>query len=249
MELKKMTLIEHFEELRKMLIRCFAAVAICAVPCGIFWRYLFHWIAVWPLRFCDPVPRLIFTAPADAVSFIFEIALFCGTAAAFPFLAFQVWRFVAPGLYKNEIAAVLPASAASFFCFIAGASFCYFSLPLFLRFLIGIADGLIDPLLRVDEYFSFLLRMCLVFGLAFELPVASFVLTKSGIADYCFLKRSFRRAAAAIFIAGAVLTPTTDALSLMFFCLPLIMLYGISIEVSYLAGKSRRKLWKEESDE
>jgi sec-independent protein translocase protein TatC len=239
---KKMTLTAHFEELRWALIRCFCAVIICAIPCGIFWRNLFEFIAVWPLRLSNPAPQLIFTAPTDAMFFIFEIALTCGTLIASPFLFQQIWRFIALGLYKKEIAAIIPVVAASFFCFLSGIVFCYFFLPIFLRFLIGFAKGLIDPLFSVNEYFSFLIKMCLVFGLAFELPVTAFVLSKIGIIDHRFLKRYFRHAIVIIFIVGAIFTPTIDALSLMVFCLPLIVLYRVSIFTAFLAQRNGRKI-------
>lgn len=236
---KGMTLAAHFEELRWMLIRCFCAVILCAIPCGIYWRKIFGWIAVWPLRLSRPAPQLIFTAPTDAVFFIFEIALTGGIVIASPFLFLQIWRFVSPGLYKKEIAVLIPAVIASVFCFIGGIAFCYFSLPLFLRFLVSFADGLIDPLFRVNEYFGFLLKMCLVFGLSFELPVVMFALSKMGIVDYRFLKSRFRHAIVVIFTAGAILTPTLDAISLLFFCLPLVVLYGVSIFISPFAKKRK----------
>ena len=237
---KRMTLAAHFEELRWTLIRCLCAVILCAVPCGICWRRIFGWIAVWPLRLSNPAPQLIFTAPTDAVFFIFEIALTGGVVIASPFLFLQIWRFVSPGLYKKEIAVLIPAVTASVFCFIGGIAFCYFSLPLFLRFLVGFAEGLMDPLFRVNEYFGFLLKMCLVFGLSFELPVVMFALSKMGIVDHRFLRSHFRHAIVAIFTVGAVLTPTLDALSLLFFSLPLVALYGVSIFISLFTGKRKQ---------
>ena len=229
-------LVAHLEELRWTLIRCFCAVFICAIPCGIFWRNIFDFIAVWPLRLSDPVPQLIFTAPTDAIFFIIKIALICGTVMAAPFIFQQIWSFVAPGLYKKEKAAVLPVVIASTFCFLAGIGFCYFFLPMFLRFLIGFAGGLIDPLFRVNEYFGFLIRMCLIFGLAFELPVVAFVLSRMGVIDHRFLIRYFRHAIVIIFIAAAVLTPTPDAFTQIVFGLPLVVLYGLSIFISYITS-------------
>ena len=234
---KKMSLIAHLEELRWTLIRCICAVIICSIPCGIFWRNIFDFIAIWPLRLSDPVPQLIFTSPPDAIYFIFKIALTGGTILASPFLFQQVWRFVSPGLYRKEKAAILPVVVSSTFCFLAGIAFCYFFLPVFLRFLIGFAGGLIDPLFRVDEYFGFLLRMCFIFGLAFELPVVSFVLSRMGLIDYKFMKRYFRHAIVVIFIAAAILTPTIDVLSQLLFGLPIVVLYGLGIFISYLARK------------
>lgn len=235
-----MTLTEHFIELRRMLLNCLGAVVICAVPCGIFWKDLFEFIAVWPLRLSSPAPQLIFTAPTDAMLFIFEIALVCGALAASPFLFQQIWHFVAPGLYKKEKKVLLPVIVASVICFISGVAFCYFFLPLFLKFLTGIAGGFMRPLFRINEYISFLVKMCLVFGIGFELPVISFVLSRIGVIDYQFLKCNFRHAVVIIFIVGAIITPTLDALSLIFFGLPLTILYGISIIISFLTGRGRK---------
>jgi len=234
---KEMSLFGHLEELRWTLIRCFCAVIICAVPAGIFWRRIFEFIAVWPLSLSDPVPRLIFTAPTDAIFFIFKIALICGTVLASPFLFYQIWRFIASALYRSEKAVIAPVVAASTFCFLAGVAFCYFFLPLFLRFLVGFADGLIEPLFRINEYFGFLVRMCLVFGLVFELPIVSFVLSKMGVLNHQVLIRYFRHAVVATFIAGAVLTPSPDALTQVLLALPLMLFYGLSILISYLVGR------------
>lgn len=229
----------HLEELRWTLIRCFCAVIIFAIPSGIFWRHIFDFIAVWPLHLSDPVPQIIFTAPTDAVFFVFKIALTCGTVLASPFLFYQIWRFAAPGLYKKEKAAILPVVIASTFCFLAGITFCYFFLPMFLRFLIGFAGGLIEPIFRINEYFVFLIRMCLIFGLAFELPVVSFVLSKMKVINHQFLIRYFRHAIVIIFIAAAILTPTPDVLSQVIFALPLLILYGLSIVISYLVRRGK----------
>src|SRR5215469_943797 len=112
MKKKDLPLTGHLEELRWTLIRSFCAVIICAIPCGIFWRRIYEFIAVWPLHLSDPIPQLIFTAPTDAIIFIFKIALICGTILASPFLFLQVWRFIASALYKKEKTAIIPVVAA-----------------------------------------------------------------------------------------------------------------------------------------
>ncbi|MCL2093853.1 MAG: twin-arginine translocase subunit TatC [Treponema sp.] len=226
--------LSHLEELRWTLLRCIIALMVCAIPCGIFWQHIYEYIALWPLHLSDPVPQIIFTAPTDAVYFIIKIALFTGTLLASPFLFFQLWHFAAPGLYQKEKAVLVPVVICSTLCFFAGIAFCYVFLPLFLRFLIGFAGGLMEPLFRVNEYFSFLIRMCLIFGMAFELPVISFVLSRMGLITPAFLIRYLRHAIVIIFIAAAILTPTVDILSQLLFGIPLVLLYGISILVSGL---------------
>ena len=237
-ELPTAPLWAHLEELRWTLIRCIIALILCALPFGIFWREVFGFIALWPLSQSEPVPQLIFTAPADALYFIFKIALSFGSVLASPYLFFELWRFAAPGLYKSEKKTILPVVLASTLCFISGIVFCYFFLPLFLRFLIAFAEGMILPMFRVNEYFGFLMRICLVFGLVFELPVVSYVLSKMGIIDHRFLIRYFRHAMVIIFIAAAVLTPP-DVLSQILLALPLIFFYCLGILVSRFASRPK----------
>ena len=235
---REMSFVSHLEELRWTLIRCAAAVILCAIPCGVFWKRIFEVIAVYPLRLSEPAPRIIYTAPAETVMLSFKIALTCGAVAASPFIFQQVWRFVSPGLYRREKALVLPAALASTFCFAAGIAFCYFLLPLLLKFLTGFAAGEVDPLFKIDEYFDFLIKMCLAFGLAFELPVAAFVLSQVGLIDHRFLIRYFRYAIVAIFIVAAVLTPP-DVLSQTLLALPLLALYALSILIAFLARRKQ----------
>jgi len=231
-----MPLIAHIEELRWTLIRCGCAVIACAVPCGVFWRRIFDLIAVWPLRLSDPAPRIIYTAPAETVMLSFKIALTCGAVLASPLIFQQMWSFVSPGLYKKEKSVILPAALASTFCFLAGIAFCYFMLPLLLKFLTAFAGGQIDPLFKIGEYFDFLIKMSLAFGLAFELPVAAFVLSRMGVIDHRFLIKYFRYAVVAIFVLAAVLTPP-DVLSQTLLALPLLALYALSILISFIARR------------
>jgi sec-independent protein translocase protein TatC len=233
-----MPLVAHIEELRWILIRCGCAVMVCAVPCGIFWRRIFDLIAVYPLRLSDPVPRIIYTAPAETVMLSFKIAMTCGIVLASPFIFQQIWSFISPGLYKKEKAVVFPAALASTFCFLAGIAFCYFLLPLLLKFLTGFASERLDPLFKIDEYFNFLIKMSLAFGLAFELPVVVFVLSWTGVIDHRFLIKYCRYAIVAIFIVAAILTPP-DVLSQTLLALPLLVLYGLSILIAFLARRKR----------
>ncbi|MCL2791779.1 MAG: twin-arginine translocase subunit TatC [Spirochaetaceae bacterium] len=235
-----MSLIAHIEELRWTLIRCVCAVIICAIPAGIFWRRIFEFIAVWPLHLSETAPRIIYTAPAEAVILIFKIAITCGLLIASPFIFFQIWRFVAPGLYKKEKSVIVPVVIASTFCFLSGIVFCYYLLPIFLKFLTGFAAGHIDPFFRINEYFGFLIKMCLAFGLAFELPVITFVLSKMGVIDHRFMIRYFRYAIVLIFIAAAIVTPTIDMISQSLLAVPIIALYALSIIIAYFTSQKEK---------
>jgi len=231
-----MPLIAHIEELRGALIRCTAAVIICMIPCLIFWRRIFEIFAVYPLRHSDPMPIIIYTAPAETVMLSVKIALTGGILLASPFIFFQIWNFIAPALYKKERAVIFPAAVASSVCFLAGFAFCYFLLPLLLRFLTGFAGEQIEPFFKIDEYFRFIIKMGFAFGLAFELPVISFVLAKARIIDHRFMIKYFRYAIVIIFIIAAVLTPP-DALSQILLAIPLLLLYALGILLAFLAGR------------
>jgi sec-independent protein translocase protein TatC len=236
----EMSVIAHLEELRWTLIRCICAVIVCAVPCGIYWKRIFELIAVYPLKLSDPRPQIIYTAPAETVMLSLKIALTCGVIVASPFIFQQIWSFVSPALYKKEKRIILPAAIASTLCFISGIAFCYFMLPMLLQFLTAFAGDQIAPLFRIDEYFGFLIKLCLAFGLAFELPVAAFVLSKMGVIDHRFLIKYWRYAVVLIFIIAALLTPP-DVLSQILLAMPLLALYGLSVLVAYMASPSARR--------
>jgi sec-independent protein translocase protein TatC len=229
---KRMSCIDHLEELRWMLIRCFCAVAVCAIPCGLYWRKIYVWFAIHPLKLSDPIPIIVYTAPAEGVLFSIRIALTSGFLLALPFIFLQLWRFVTPALYKKEKGLVLGLAVSSTICFLGGFFFCYYLLPFIMQFLTGFATEIITPFFRIVEYFSFLLKMSIAFGIAFELPVAAFVLAKLKLIDHNFLLRFFRYIIIGIFILAAILTPP-DVLSQIMLALPLIIIYVISILLVY----------------
>jgi len=228
----EMSFLDHLEELRWRLIRSFLAIIVFAIPCGIFWQRIFDWVMLYPLRFADPKPRLIITAPAEAVMLSIKIAIAGGIICAAPVIFYQVWRFIAPGLYRKEKAVVLPAVIVSTLSFAAGIAFCYLTLPYVLQFLAQFGKGRMDPLYKMNEYLSFLLQISIAFGVIFEMPVISFVLTKLGLLTPRFLIDKFRYAVVIIFVVAAVLTPP-DVFSQMLMAVPLLALYAVSILVSF----------------
>ena len=227
-----MNLIQHLDELRFVILRCICAVIVLSIPCGIYWQKIFNYIAIVPLRLTDPMPKIIYTAPTEGIMMVFRIAVTGGFILASPFIFQQVWSFVAPALYKKEKTLILSAVFASTICFGAGIAYCYFLLPLFLQFLNSFAAGEIEAYFKVNEYFGFLIRTCIIFGLTFELPVIAIMLRKMKIIDHKFLLKYFRHAIVLIFIVAAILTPP-DVLSQLFLALPLLLLYVISVTIVY----------------
>jgi len=233
-----MPFLQHLEELRWRLIKSGLAVIVCAIPCGIFWEKIFDFVMLYPLHLADAKPRIIYTEPTEAVILSFKIALSGGLILAAPVIFYQLWQFVSPGLYKNEKKFVLPTVIASTFFFIAGIAFSYVTLPLVLRFLTGFAASRMEPFFKPKDYFGFILKITLSFGVVFELPVVSFVLSKIGLLTPGFLIRNFRYSTIIIFLLAAILTPP-DILSQLLLALPLLILYGISIAVAAVARKGR----------
>lgn len=236
-----MTLIDHLEELRSVIIRCGFALVLCAVPCGFFWKRIFDLLTAYPLKLSDPLPTIIYTTPAEAVMLSIKIALYGGLLFASPFIFLQMWKFISPGLYKNEKRVIIPAAFASTFCFLSGVAFSSFLLPMMLKFLTGFGAGLLDPYFKAGEYLGFIMRICLAFGIAFQLPVVAFVLAKMGAITHKTLLRYARHAIVGIFILAAILTPP-DVLSQVLLALPLLVLYGISIFICYIFGKKNMAL-------
>ena len=228
----EMSFLDHLEELRWRVLKCVIAIAVFAVPCGVFWKRIFDIVMIYPLRLADPTPVLIYTSPAEPIILSIKIAVASGLILSSPFVFYQIWRFISPGLYKKEKVVILPVVIASSLLFILGILFSYLTVPMVIQFLLKFAEGKLDAFYRAQEYLGFLLKLAIAFGVVFELPVVSFVLTRMGIITPKFLIKNFRYAIVGIFILSALLTPP-DVVSQLFLAMPLFVLYGVSILVSF----------------
>jgi sec-independent protein translocase protein TatC len=169
---------------------------------------------------------------------------------ASPVILWQVWRFVAPGLYKHEKKFLLPFSFISSFCFLGGAAFGYFIVfPPAFDFLLGYSADFLDPMPAVNEYFSLSLRLLLAFGVIFELPILMIFLAKIGIVDVSFLNRNRKYAILINFIIAAILTPTPDIVNQMLMGVPLLVLYEISVIGVWLFGRKKLAGYSRENAE
>lgn len=238
-ESEGLSFLAHLEELRSRLVKCAAAVAITIIPCFIYWRKIFDVVLVYPLRLTNPKPHLIFTAPAEAVMLSVQIALAGGLVISSPIIFYQVWRFVSPGLYKHEKNVVVPVVIATTFSFFCGLAFSYLSIPLLIRVLATFGAGVLEPYFKANEYIGFVIKLSLACGLIFELPVLSYVLTKMGLLTPRFLVSKVRHAVVVSFVIAAIITPP-DIFSQAVMAIPLLVLYGVSILVSYLTVEKKR---------
>ncbi len=237
-EKSEMPFLEHLEELRWRIIKAAIAIVVFAIPAGIYWKQIFDFIMLYPLRLADPKPKLIYTNPSESFVISIKIAIAGGLIMAAPVVFFQLWKFVSPALYGNEKKVILPTVFASTFFFISGIVFSYLTFPYVMRFFTMFAGDRIDPMFKIGDYFGFLLKLSLAFGVVFELPVISFVLARLGLINASFLLKNIRYAVVVIFVIAAILTPP-DVLSQVVMAVPLLVLYGLSILV--VAFTSRRK--------
>jgi len=235
-----MSFTEHLEELRWCLLTSLCALAIASTICYFFSELIFAFVVA-PLRqTLRPGQSLIGTGITEAFFIEIKVALAAGLLFSCPFIFYQIWRFVAPGLSGGEKKLVLPFVLCATLFFLGGAYFCYrIVLPVAFRYFIEQYDTMgVTPAIRIGEYFTFFFRMVLAFGATFELPVFTFFLVRLGIWDYHFMLRSFRYAIVVIFIVAAMLTPTPDIINQSLLALPMIALYVLSIGVAYVWRKA-----------
>jgi len=234
MEDKELTLVGHLEELRERILKSALIVIIAAVCLYSFVDKVF-------LSLLKPVGKLVFIAPQEAFTTRIKIAVIGGLFASLPFLLYQAWRFISVGLKKRERKYILLFGPLSFIFFILGASFGYLIIvPIGLKFLLGFATDRIVPMISVSSYVSFVGMLTFVFGVVFELPLASLFLTKIGMVTPYFLSKKRRYAIVAVFIAAAIFTPP-DVVTQVLMAVPLLALYELGIIFSRIVYRKNDK--------
>ena len=246
----KAPLLDHLIELRQRLLNSFISVIILFFICYYFAENIYGFL-VQPLA--DILSdlggnrRLIFTALHEAFFTYIKVSFFAALFLSFPFLAMQVWKFVAPGLYKNEKRAFVPFLIATpVLFFLGGALVYYWVFPLAWKFFLsfetgGLVGGLpIQLEAKVDQYLSLVMRLIFAFGLCFELPVVMTLLGRAGMVTSVGMAEKRKYAIVFAFIAAAILTPP-DVISQIGLALPTILLYEISILCVRMVERQREK--------
>lgn len=237
----RMSFLEHLEELRRRIIYALAGLAIVFGVCVLFANEL--WLIVAQPAFVAlknigvPDGHLAILTPMEGFATIWvKVPMLVSLFAASPWLLYQVWAFIAPGLYKKERRWAVPFILSTAGLFIAGGAFAYFVAFRFgLTFLLGIGKNLgVVPVVSITDYFDLLVNVTLGIGLVFEMPVLIFFLTLLHIASPSFLLRNSRYAILVITIIAAVVTPTPDPFNMMLFAVPMCLLYFMGVFASYL---------------
>jgi sec-independent protein translocase protein TatC len=234
-----MSLMEHLEELRKRIIRSLGFLMGGFVIGWIFRVQLYGFIK----RPLDNLHLdLYFNHPTDALNLYLKTALVGGAIIASPFILYQVWLFISPGMYANEKKYIWPFMSATVGLFLTGAWFGYrYVLQNAVRVLVFDFGKGLHPLLTIDEYTGFFLAIILGLGICFELPILIFFLALFGIVDAKFLLRHFRYAVLVIFLVAAIICPMPDPFSMCIFASPMLALYFLGVAVAYFVHPNRRK--------
>ncbi|MGA3263786.1 MAG: twin-arginine translocase subunit TatC [Terracidiphilus sp.] len=238
-DLPGMSLMEHLEELRKRIVRSAIFLGLGFFAAWIFHDQLFALVQA-PLTHMGKT--LVFTHPMDPLNIYMQVSLIGGAILASPFILYQVWLFIAPGLYQKERRFVIPFMAATVGLFLAGASFGYFwVLPGALKILIVQFGHNFTSMVTIEEYSGFFLSIILGLGISFEMPILIFFLAMFGIVSPRFLWKNMRYAVLAVFLVAAVICPSPDPWTMCIYAVPMLALYLLGIGVAWWVHPSRRK--------
>jgi sec-independent protein translocase protein TatC len=234
--LREMSFLDHLAELRSVIVASVAAVLGLSIGFWVVSGPILDWIVR-----DVPVDHLTFLAPSEAFMVRTKMSFVLGAMVAFPYIGYRGWRFVSPGLFRRERRRIVPIAAASAALFYAGVVFSYFFVvPVIITFMLGYATERVQPMIAVGAYFDTVSRLCLGFGLAFQLPIVILLLAVVGLVSPHTFLRQWRYAVLIIFVAAAVLTPP-DPASQVLMAVPLCVLYIGSSFFAVLVMRRRKR--------
>ncbi len=239
----KQSFFEHLNELRKRLIRAVLGIAVGMALVGWFCERIFRWVMLPVIRSLpENQQALHYTSYIEPFMVYLKVTLYGGIFVAAPYVLWQVWLFVAPGLYQRERKVVVPFLASGTALFYAGAAFCYFVvMPAAFPALAAIAGEDMKPIITMTEQLSLVLAMLLGFGIVFEVPVIIAFLSMVGLVSADFLAKYRRHAIVVNTALAAIITPTGDPFNLALRAVPMILFYEIGILLARVLGKKKPK--------
>lgn len=235
----KLSFLEHLRDLRVRLGRALLGVVVGMAAVGAFVKDIFEWLMD-PVRAALPEGvKLVYLDPIEPWMVYLKVAIYGGIFAALPWVLFQLWLFIAPGLYKREKRVVVPFLASGTLLFFAGAAFCrYVVMPPAFPAMLGVADlETLAPMLSMSATLGIILALLLGFGIVFEVPVVIAFLAMIGVVSAAGLAKYRRVAIIVNVIAAAILTPTGDPVNLALMAVPMILFYEIGILLARVLGK------------
>jgi sec-independent protein translocase protein TatC len=235
----------HIADLRKRLTISSISIVVMFFVCFAFYQPILDWMML-PVKHALPEGTSMIAVEIQETFFTaMKVAFFAGFILSLPVIFWQLWLFLAPGLYDHEKKLVIPFVFFATLMFLMGASFAYYIVvPIGFDFLITFGSSVVNVLPSIGKYVGFFTKLMIGFGLAFELPVITFFLAKIGLVTDESLKGFFRYAVVLIFIVAAILTPP-DVISQILMAVPLLILYGVSIYIAKVFNPAK----KEEEDE
>ena len=232
-----MSFLEHLDELRKRIVHSLLAVAVGVLVSFAFINYISDFLLGPTRRLLPPGSKMIYTQPGEAFSFNIQIALIAGVVLAGPVIMYQVWLFIAPGLYTNEKKLAVPFVLLSTIGFIGGALFNHYIVFVWMmKFFASFNTPDLVFLPKLDEVFDLYTKMLLGMGLVFQMPTIIFFLAKMKLVTWKFLARNFKYALLIIFVAAAVITPSGDMITQTIFAAPMIGLYLLGIVIAWFVA-------------
>jgi sec-independent protein translocase protein TatC len=239
-----MSFLEHLEELRKRIIYSLIAVTVGFFACWNYHEFIFRFVqrpVMDALQRNGMAEKLVYLNPTEPFNLYLKVAFLAGLFVTSPFVLYQVWLFISPGLYRNEKRYVLPFMFSTVFLFLGGGLFAYRMVyPAALNFLIDYGKQF-QPMITIGEYTDLFLTIMLGMGLIFEMPILVFFLSMMGIVSPRWMWHNVRYSILVIFIVAAILTPTTDILNMCLFAAPMVGLYILSIGVAWMVHPAQRR--------
>jgi sec-independent protein translocase protein TatC len=236
----EMTFLEHLDDLRKRLFLALLSVFVAIIPAYVFSKDVYNFLARPLTRYLPEGTKLSFLTLTEPFMTYIKVSFVTALFAVSPFIFYQIWKFVAPGLYQKEKKYVVPFVLFTSVFFLGGAAFSYFiAFPFACRFFLQLGKDF-QAVITINQFFSLTIKMLLGIGLVFELPVLIFFLSKMGLVTSRWMIKNFKYAVLGIFIIAAVITPSPDMINQTIIAGPMLALYGIGILVAFIFGKESK---------
>lgn len=237
----EMSFFEHLAELRKRIFYSFIALILAFGVSWNFSRDIYNFLSKPVLKYLPQGEKLAFTSIVDPFLMYLKISFLAGIFIASPFIFFQLWLFISPGLYPHEKRYVIPFVFFTSLFFISGGAFGYYFLfPVACKFFLSLGSDF-RPVITISQYFDLIIKVLIGSGIVFEIPTVTFLLARLGLITPKFLIKNLGIAILVIFIVAAVITPTGDAITQTIMAIPMLALYLLSIVIAFIFQKREKK--------